>query len=151
MTAKLISYSQNQNGDTLLDQIAYAARVSNPSNQDNKETSEKLVRYLIRENHWSPLEMVSACIEIETTRDIARQILRHRSFSFQEFSQRYADPTKDLKFIGREARLQDLKNRQNSIDTDDEEPMIPLSSDNQHYHNDDWNDISGIDRLWKLK
>lgn len=121
MTAKLISYSQNQNGDTLLDQIAYAARVSNPSNQDNKETSEKLVRYLIRENHWSPLEMVSACIEIETTRDIARQILRHRSFSFQEFSQRYADPTKDLKFIGREARLQDLKNRQNSIDTDDEE------------------------------
>ena len=121
VTAKLISYSQNQNGDTLLDQIAYAARVSNPSNQDNKETSEKLVRYLIRENHWSPLEMVSACIEIETTRDIARQILRHRSFSFQEFSQRYADPTKDLKFIGREARLQDLKNRQNSIDTDDEE------------------------------
>ena len=121
VTAKLISYSQNQNGDTLLDQIAYAARVSNPSNQGNKETSEKLVRYLIRENHWSPLEMVSACIEIETTRDIARQILRHRSFSFQEFSQRYADPTKDLKFIGREARLQDLKNRQNSIDTDDEE------------------------------
>ena len=121
VTAKLISYSQNQNGDTRLDQIAYAARVSNPSNQDNKETSEKLVRYLIRENHWSPLEMVSACIEIETTRDIARQILRHRSFSFQEFSQRYADPTKDLKFIGREARLQDLKNRQNSIDTDDEE------------------------------
>ena len=121
VTAKLISYSQNQNGDTLLDQIAYAARVSNPSNQDNKETSEKLVRYLIRENHWSPLEMVSACIEIETTRDIARQILRHRSFSFQEFSQRYADPTKDLKFIGREARLQDLKNRQNSIDTDDKE------------------------------
>tara|TARA_B100002019_G_C21228860_1_gene578935 strand:- start:172 stop:837 length:666 start_codon:yes stop_codon:yes gene_type:complete len=121
VTAKLISYSQNENRDTLLDQIAYAARVSNPSNQDNKETSEKLVRYLIRENHWSPLEMVSACIEIETTRDIARQILRHRSFSFQEFSQRYADPTKDLKFIGREARLQDLKNRQNSIDTDDEE------------------------------
>lgn len=116
MTAKLISYSQNENQDSLLDQIAYAARVSNPSNQNNKETSEKLVRYLIRENHWSPLEMVSACIEIETTRDIARQILRHRSFSFQEFSQRYADPTKDLDYIIRDARLQDLKNRQNSIE-----------------------------------
>ena len=116
MTAKLISYSQNENKDTLLDQIAFAARVSNPSNQNNKATSEKLVRYLIKENHWSPLEMVSACIEIETTRDIARQILRHRSFSFQEFSQRYADPTKDLDYIIRDARLQDLKNRQNSIE-----------------------------------
>lgn len=116
MTAKLISYSQNENQDTLLDQIAYAARVSNPSNQHNKETSEKLVRYLIRENHWSPLEMVSACIEIDTTRDIARQILRHRSFSFQEFSQRYANPVEDLDYVYREARLQDLKNRQNSID-----------------------------------
>lgn len=116
MTAKLISYSQNENKDTLLDQIAFAARVSNPSNQHNKATSEKLVRYLIKENHWSPLEMVSACIEIETTRDIARQILRHRSFSFQEFSQRYADPTKDLDYIIRDARLQDLKNRQNSIE-----------------------------------
>lgn len=116
MTAKLISYSQNENHDSLLDQIAYAARVSNPSNQHNKETSEKLVRYLIRENHWSPLEMVSACIEIDTTRDIARQILRHRSFSFQEFSQRYANPLEDLTFVRRGARLQDPKNRQNSID-----------------------------------
>lgn len=101
--------------------IAFCARVSNPSNQFNLETSEKLIRYLVKHKHWSPLEMVSACLEIETTRDIARQILRHRSFSFQEFSQRYADPTKDLDFVLREARLQDLKNRQNSIITDDEE------------------------------
>jgi len=99
--------------------IAYCARVSNPSNQFNKDTSEKLIRYLIKHQHWSPLEMVSACMEIETTRDIARQMLRHRSFSFQEFSQRYADPTKDLDFVTREARLQDNKNRQNSIETYD--------------------------------
>ena len=101
--------------------MAYIARVSNPSNQLNTETSEKLIKYLIKNAHWSPLEMVSACLEIETTRDIARQILRHRSFSFQEFSQRYANPVKDLEFVTREARLQDLKNRQNSIETDDEE------------------------------
>jgi thymidylate synthase (FAD) len=100
--------------------IAYCARVSNPSNQLNTDTSDKLIRYLVKHQHWSPLEMVSACIEITTTRDIARQILRHRSFSFQEFSQRYADPTKDLSFVCREARLQDEKNRQNSIETDDE-------------------------------
>jgi thymidylate synthase (FAD) len=99
--------------------IAFCARVSNPSNQFNLETSEKLIRYLVKHKHWSPLEMVSACLEIETTRDIARQILRHRSFSFQEFSQRYADPTKDLDFVIREARLQDTKNRQNSIEVDD--------------------------------
>jgi len=98
--------------------IAYCARVSNPSNQLNTETSAKLIQYLIKHQHWSPLEMVSACIEITTTRDIARQILRHRSFSFQEFSQRYADPTKDLQFVYRDARRQDLKNRQNSIDLD---------------------------------
>jgi thymidylate synthase (FAD) len=96
--------------------VAYCARVSNPSNQTNTDTSEKLIRYLIKHAHWSPLEMVSACLEIETTRDIARQILRHRSFSFQEFSQRYADPTKDLDFVTREVRLQDTKNRQNSIE-----------------------------------
>ena len=101
--------------------IGFCARVSNPSNQFNTETSEKLIRYLIKHQHWSPLEMVSACLEIETTRDIARQILRHRSFSFQEFSQRYADPTKDLDFVVREARLQDTKNRQNSIETNDAE------------------------------
>ena len=99
--------------------IAFCARVSNPSNQFNMETADKLIRYLIKHKHWSPLEMVSACLEIETTRDIARQILRHRSFSFQEFSQRYADPTKDLDFVLREARLQDEKNRQNSIETND--------------------------------
>jgi thymidylate synthase (FAD) len=98
--------------------IAFCARVSNPSNQINKETSEKLINYLIKHAHWSPLEMVSACLEIDTTRDIARQILRHRSFSFQEFSQRYADPTDDLGFVTRAARLQDEKNRQNSIDID---------------------------------
>jgi thymidylate synthase (FAD) len=89
--------------------------VSNPSNQINSETAEKLIKYLIKHQHWSPLEMATMCLEIETTRDIARQILRHRSFSFQEFSQRYADPTKDLEFVTREARLQDPKNRQNSI------------------------------------
>ena len=99
--------------------VAYCARVSNPANQFNTETSEKLIRYLVRHQHWSPLEMVSACCEITTTRDIARQILRHRSFSFQEFSQRYADPTQELDFVLREARLQDLANRQNSIDTQD--------------------------------
>jgi thymidylate synthase (FAD) len=99
--------------------VAFCARVSNPSNQINNETSEKLINYLISNKHWSPLEMVSACIEIETTRDIARQILRHRSFSFQEFSQRYADPTKDLSFVVRDARLQDTKNRQNSLETND--------------------------------
>jgi len=98
--------------------IAYCARVSNPSNQLNTETSEKLIRYLVKHQHWSPLEMVSACLEITTTRDIARQILRHRSFSFQEFSQRYADPTKDLNFVRRNARRQDEKNRQNSIELD---------------------------------
>jgi len=100
--------------------IAYVARVSNPSNQMNMETAPKLLKYLAKHKHWSPFEMVSICMEIDTTRDIARQILRHRSFSFQEFSQRYADPTKDLGFVTREARLQDTKNRQNSIDTDDE-------------------------------
>jgi len=100
--------------------IAFCARVSNPSNQLNTESSEKLIKYLVKHQHWSPLEMVSACLEITTTRDIARQILRHRSFSFQEFSQRYADPTKDLNFVTREARLQDAKNRQNSVETDDQ-------------------------------
>jgi thymidylate synthase (FAD) len=104
--------------------IAFCARVSNPANQFNTETSEKLINYLIKHQHWSPLEMVSACLEIETTRDIARQILRHRSFSFQEFSQRYADPTKDLDFVIREARLQDTTNRQNSVVTDDVELQV---------------------------
>jgi thymidylate synthase (FAD) len=106
--------------DSALDLVAYCARVSNPDNQNNKETNEKLVKYLMKHKHWSPLEMVSVCLEVETTRDIARQILRHRSFSFQEFSQRYADPTKDLEFEIREARLQDPKNRQNSIELDSE-------------------------------
>ena len=120
MKVSLISSSQGADGKNLLEQVAYAARVSNPANQNNSETSEKLVRYLIKHQHWSPLEMVSVCLEIETTRDIARQILRHRSFSFQEFSQRYADPTQ-LGFETREARLQDLKNRQNSIATNDKD------------------------------
>ena len=118
MKVSLISYSQGQS-IYLQELIAFAARVSNPSNQNNKQTSEKLLKYLIKHKHWSPFEMVSACLEIETTRDIARQILRHRSFSFQEFSQRYADPTSDLDFSLREARLQDTKNRLNSIETDD--------------------------------
>ena len=120
MNVQLISYSQPAEyfvRDTT-ELIAFCARVSNPSNQTNTDTSEKLIRYLIKHQHWSPLEMVSMCLEIVTTRDIARQILRHRSFSFQEFSQRYADPTKELEFELREARLQDTKNRQNSIVTD---------------------------------
>ena len=119
MNVKMISHSTPDNiigVDDAQELIAYCARVSNPSNQNNKDTSEKLIKYLIKHKHWSPLEMVSACMEIETTRDIARQILRHRSFSFQEFSQRYADPVKELDFIRRGARLQDPKNRQNSID-----------------------------------
>ena len=120
LNVQLISYSQPAEyfvRDTT-ELIAFCARVSNPSNQTNTDTSEKLIRYLIKHQHWSPLEMVSMCLEIVTTRDIARQILRHRSFSFQEFSQRYADPTKELEFELREARLQDTKNRQNSIVTD---------------------------------
>lgn len=110
--------SHDNVGNSILDLISYCARVSNPSNQSNTETSEKLIRYLIKHKHWSPFEMASVCLEITTTRDIARQILRHRSFSFQEFSQRYADPTEDLEFVMREARLQDNKNRQNSIEID---------------------------------
>ncbi len=122
MKVRMISYSNpskeiaEQGLYDVQELIAFCARVSNPSNQNNTETSEKLIKYLIKHQHWSPLEMVSACLEIETTRDIARQILRHRSFSFQEFSQRYADPTKDLSFVLREARLQDTKNRQNSVE-----------------------------------
>ena len=131
MNVKLISYSQQAidpdkqaefefDLPNLQDLVAYCARVSNPSNQANSETSEKLIKYLIKHKHWSPLEMVSACMEIETTRDIARQLLRHRSFSFQEFSQRYADPTAELDdaFVLREARMQDTKNRQNSVELD---------------------------------
>jgi thymidylate synthase (FAD) len=127
MNVKLLSYSQptEEFRDLGLtdaqELIAYCARVSNPSNQLNTDTSEKLIRYLVKHAHWSPLEMVSACVEITTTRDIARQILRHRSFSFQEFSQRYADPTRDLNFVTREARLQDSKNRQNSVEVEDQQ------------------------------
>ena len=126
MNVRLLSYSQptdefrNMGIEDAQELIAYCARVSNPANQLNTDTSEKLIRYLIRHQHWSPLEMVSACIEITTTRDIARQILRHRSFSFQEFSQRYADPTQDLGFVTRDARLQDTENRQNSIEVGDQ-------------------------------
>lgn len=127
MKVRMISYSKPSRemyDEGLMDVqelIAFCARVSNPSNQFNTDTSEKLIKYLIKHQHWSPLEMVSACLEVETTRDIARQMLRHRSFSFQEFSQRYADPTKDLDFVLREARLQDEKNRQNSVGTEDAE------------------------------
>ena len=124
---KLISYSQLPDDsdlklDTAQDLISYCARVSNPANQMNTETSERLIKYLITHKHWSPLEMVSACLEINTTRDIAHQIVRHRSFSFQEFSQRYAEPSEmGNQFVLREARLQDQKNRQNSVDTTDHE------------------------------
>jgi len=121
MKVRLLSYSQPTPEfhavgiSDAQELVAYCARVSNPTNQLNTDTSEKLIKYLIKHQHWSPLEMVSACLEIETTRDIARQILRHRSFSFQEFSQRYADPTKDLSFVLRDTRMQDPVNRQNSI------------------------------------
>jgi|TARA_R110002012_G_scaffold71394_2_gene183189 thymidylate synthase (FAD) len=131
MNVKLISYSQgiprrpdyrlSSDDNSIQELIAYCARVSNPNGQNNSETSAKLIKYLVKNKHWSPLEMVSACLEIETTRDIARQILRHRSFSFQEFSQRYADPTKDLEFETKEARLQDKTNRQNSVETENVE------------------------------
>ena len=122
---KLISYTQpvqeiaDQGVTNLLELVAFCARVSNPSNQFNSESAETLVNYLVKHKHWSPLEMVDATLEIVTTRDITHQIIRHRSFSFQEFSQRYADPTKDMQFVTREARLQDNKNRQNSIEVED--------------------------------
>jgi thymidylate synthase (FAD) len=126
MKVKLVGYTQpaeefKDDFSSVKDLVAFCARVSNPNNQFNTSTSDKLIKYLIKHKHWSPLEMASATIEIETTRDIARQLLRHRSFSFQEFSQRYADPTKDLDFEYRDARLQDLQNRQNSIITDNTE------------------------------
>lgn len=128
MSVRLVSHSKPtmefEGLDNVQELIAFCARVSNPSNQYNSETSERLVKYLITHQHWSPLEMVNACVEITTTRDIARQILRHRSFSFQEFSQRYADPTKDLNFVTREARLQDATNRQNSIETNNSDLEI---------------------------
>ena len=132
MSVRLISYSKASEFETYpdgqplncQDLVAYCARVSNPANQMNTETSEKLIKYLIKHAHWSPLEMVSACLEINTTRDIAHQIVRHRSFSFQEFSQRYADPKEfGEQFVIREARLKDHKNRQNSIEIDSEEDI----------------------------
>ena len=137
MKVRLVSYSQPDpeyfgiaavedkkiNSEDL---VAYCARVSNPSNQSNTDSAPKLLAYLVKHKHWSPFEMVSACLEIETTRDIARQILRHRSFSFQEFSQRYADPTKDLNFVKRETRLQDSTNRQNSIEIEND-PAVQLN------------------------
>lgn len=134
MKTRLISYSQPPEDtfiglDDVQDLIAYCARVSNPTNQLNSATSEKLLNYLAKHKHWSPFEMVSACIEVETTRDIARQLLRHRSFSFQEFSQRYADPVKELEFVKRECRLQDPKNRQNSIEIEGDPSLV----DNQKH------------------
>lgn len=132
MTAKIISTNTGATKSGMLHQVAYVARVSNPSNQYNNESAEKLVEYLIKHNHWSPFEMISICMEIETTRDIARQILRHRSFSFQEFSQRYADPTDSLGFTTREARLQDKNNRQNSYKIDKDSPT-------ERGLNEEWN------------
>ena len=136
MNVNLVSYSKSD-GSYLIDSanatelVAFCARVSNPDNQMNSETSDKLIKYLMKHKHWSPLEMVSVCLEIETTRDIARQILRHRSFSFQEFSQRYANPLEDLELVPREARLQDPKNRQNSI-------LIDPNDEKQRRINEDW-------------
>ena len=133
-TARLISYSQPPEGelyvgDDVQELIAYCARVSNPANQQSHETSEKLIRYLCKHKHWSPLEMASACLEIETTRDIAHQIVRHRSFSFQEFSQRYAEPSAlGNEFVKRECRLQDTKNRQNSIEIENDPSLVDNQS-----------------------
>jgi len=134
MIARLISYSQPTDIiglDDVQDLIAYCARVSNPSGQENTATNEKLLKYLIKHQHWSPFEMASACIEINTTRDIARQILRHRSFSFQEFSQRYANPVKELEFVTREARMQDDKNRQSSVEVDDKNFQLDWEREQQ--------------------
>lgn len=129
---RLVGYTQpseefKEQFKDIKDLVAFCARVSNPSNQFNTETSEKLINYLLKHKHFSPFEMASITLEVETTRDIARQLLRHRSFTFQEFSQRYADPTSDLSFVTRQARLQDQKNRQNSIVTDD--PHLQVSWD----------------------
>ena len=142
MKVNLVSWSQptkellDQGIDDIQELVAFCARVSNPSNQFNTETSDKLVKYLIKHKHFSPLEMVSLCMSIETTRDIARQILRHRSFSFQEFSQRYADPTKDLNFEIRDTRLQDTKNRQNSVELDvsvaENRELVRIWEEKQH-------------------
>jgi thymidylate synthase (FAD) len=137
MQVKVVAYTQSKEFDTD-DFIAYVARVSNPSNQHNTETSERLLKYLVKNKHWSPFEMANVVMEIETTRDIARQILRHRSFSFQEFSQRYADPTKDLGFTNREARLQDPKNRQNSIEIDDRTVLDPKTLRNSSWTKEEW-------------
>ena len=120
MSAFIVACTRSVTSMSVDEFVAYVARVSNPSNQTNHQTAPKLMKYLIENKHWSPLEMAHVVMEIETTRDIARQILRHRSFAFQEFSQRYADPTKDLGFVTREARLQDTKNRQNSIEIKDD-------------------------------
>lgn len=133
MKVRLVSYSQPageiEGLENVQDMVAYCARVSNPENQHNSKTSSKLLDYLAKHKHWSPFEMASACLEIETTRDIARQMLRHRSFSFQEFSQRYADPVKELEFVKRECRLQDTKNRQNSIEIEKDPSLV----ENQRY------------------
>ena len=143
MQARLISYTQPTVEMAELgltdakELVAYCARVSNPGNQINSETSERLINYLIKHKHWSPLEMASACIEITTTRDIARQILRHRSFSFQEFSQRYAAVDTDS-FVLRDARLQDHKNRQNSIEIDDRTILDPNTLMNSGWLKEEW-------------
>lgn len=134
LSVKLVSYSRpseefehlegNENDSTLTNLISYCARVSNPSNQNNTETSERLLNYLIKNKHWSPFEMTNICLEITSTRDIVRQILRHKSFSYQEFSQRYADPVQELEFCLKEPRLQDTKNRQKSVELTDEDEHI---------------------------
>ena len=152
MNVRLISFSQPdpavaaQGITDAQELVAFCARVSNPNNQFNTATSARLIQYLMDHRHWSPLEMVSACLEITTTRDIARQMLRHRSFSFQEFSQRYADPTQDLQFEIREARLQDLANRQNSIQTNDQ-----LLQENWGRHQHEIIDLALEKYQWAIK
>jgi len=137
-TANIIGVTRPTSGLGVDEFISYVARVSNPSNQNNKDTSQKLLKYLIKNKHWSPFEMVHIVMEINTTRDIARQILRHRSFSFQEFSQRYADPTQDLGFTTREMRMQDLKNRQNSIEVDDRTVLDPKTLRDSSWTREEW-------------
>jgi thymidylate synthase (FAD) len=140
MKVKLVGYTQpsaefKESFSDIKELVAFCARVSNPANQFNNETADKLLGYLMKHQHWSPFEMASITIEIETTRDIARQLLRHRSFSFQEFSQRYANPVQDLSFVLREARLQDTKNRQNSLESDDENLQTEWNSRQQQVLN----------------
>jgi thymidylate synthase (FAD) len=149
MKVAVVSYSQSNPAQSITELVAYCARVSNPSNQHNTETNDRLIKYLIKNKHWSPFEMVNICLEIKSTRDIVRQILRHRSFSFQEFSQRYA--VADLGFEYKEARVQDTKNRQNSISLDDTDPSTSLLQDEWHIKQKQITDLAETNYKWALE